>query len=251
MLANCFFELSKYACIAIERALALPPPTVSYPSPGLSARESENTQESLQLFPPAELDVMLPKVCEALVLVTQCIVTITLGAEEMEHIEDQGADGGNNLKTFFNETRSSNRGTVESLIGMYSLAPDSHSLTCLSSLALLRLLDSFLPRINFAKPVVSPTSTQGTPTPTQQSTADGTGFQYLKRDLVRLLGVLCHGRKAVQDRARDCGGIEVVMNLCVIDERNPCKEPLFSPNLAVHPHLQICVSTLSSRFIVY
>jgi ataxin-10 len=92
-------------------------------------------------------------------------------------------------------------------------------------LELLRLLDLFLPRINFGKPVTS-SSTQGTPTPTQQSTADGTGFQYLKRDLVRLLGVLCHGRKAVQDRARDCGGIEVVMNLCVIDERNPCEEPL-------------------------
>jgi len=36
-----------------------------------------------------------------------------------------------------------------------------------------------------------------------------------------LLGILCHGVKAVQDRARTCGGIPVVMNLCVIDERNP------------------------------
>lgn len=54
---------------------------------------------------------------------------------------------------------------------------------------------------------------------------DGIGFSYLKRDLVRLLGILCHGIKAVQDRARLCGGIEVVMNLCVIDERNPCTSP--------------------------
>jgi ataxin-10 len=66
-------------------------------------------------------------------------------------------------------------------------------------------------------------SAQGTPTPTQQSTAGGLGFQYLKRDLVRLLGILCHRRKAVQDRVRECGGIEAVMNLCVVDERNPCK----------------------------
>ena len=49
------------------------------------------------------------------------------------------------------------------------------------------------------------------------------GFSYVKRDLVRLLGVLCAGEKVVQDRVRVCGGIPVVMNLCVVDERNPCK----------------------------
>lgn len=52
--------------------------------------------------------------------------------------------------------------------------------------------------------------------------ADGSGFSYLKRDLVRLLGVLAHGVQDVQDRVRDAGGLPVVMNLCVIDERNPC-----------------------------
>ena len=54
-----------------------------------------------------------------------------------------------------------------------------------------------------------------------------TGFSYLKRDLVRLLGVLCHGVKSVQDRVREAGGLPVVMNMCVIDERNPCQ-----PNLS-------------------
>ena len=49
------------------------------------------------------------------------------------------------------------------------------------------------------------------------------GFAYLKRDLVRLLGILCWQDKSVQDRIRSCGGIPVVMNLCVVDERNPCK----------------------------
>lgn len=57
---------------------------------------------------------------------------------------------------------------------------------------------------------------------------ENAGFSYLKRDLVRLLGVLCHGTKAVQDRVRDCGGIVVVLNLCVIDERNPCTLSLAS-----------------------
>lgn len=54
------------------------------------------------------------------------------------------------------------------------------------------------------------------------------GFTYLKRDLVRLLGILVHQSKEAQDRARDAGGIQVVMNQCVIDERNPCELLLFS-----------------------
>lgn len=83
-------------------------------------------------------------------------------------------------------------------------------------------MDLFLPRINFGKPV-SDSPSADIRTPTQQSVADPTGFQYLKRDLVRLLGILCHGSKAVQDHARSCGGIQVVMNLCVVDERNPCQ----------------------------
>ena len=49
------------------------------------------------------------------------------------------------------------------------------------------------------------------------------GFSYLKRDLVRLLGILCNEARAVQDRIRECGGIPVLMNLCVVDERNPCE----------------------------
>jgi ataxin-10 len=97
-------------------------------------------------------------------------------------------------------------------------------------------LDKFLPRINFGKSVPptgpSPdTSTSGTPQ-TQQAgaittcPADNQGFAYLKRDLVRMLGILCHEKKMVQDRTREAGGIEVVMNMCVIDDRNPCKSVL-------------------------
>lgn len=51
---------------------------------------------------------------------------------------------------------------------------------------------------------------------------DPTGFLYVKRDLVRLLGALAHESRGVQDRTRNANGIPVVMNLCVIDERNPC-----------------------------
>ena len=57
--------------------------------------------------------------------------------------------------------------------------------------------------------------------------ADPKGFAYLKRDLVRLLGILSSGRRAVQDRVRACGGLPVVLNLCVVDDRNPCEYPCF------------------------
>jgi ataxin-10 len=52
---------------------------------------------------------------------------------------------------------------------------------------------------------------------------DPTGFVNLKRDLVRLLGILVYEDKTIQDRIRLCDGIPVIMNLCVLDERNPCK----------------------------
>lgn len=95
---------------------------------------------------------------------------------------------------------------------------------------LLRLLDMFLPRINFGKSVSLTGRPIGTSVPDQgqeqtpdSSVTDNHGFAYLKRDLVRLLGILCHEKRAVQDRVREARGIEVVLNMCVIDERNPCK----------------------------
>ena len=58
---------------------------------------------------------------------------------------------------------------------------------------------------------------------TQIDKREDRGFAYLKRDIVRLLGILCYENRPVQDRIRACGGIPIVMNLCVTDERNPCK----------------------------
>ncbi|KAL1747910.1 spinocerebellar ataxia type 10 protein domain-containing protein [Schizophyllum fasciatum] len=138
--------------------------------------------------PPAELDVRLPKVCEALVLVAQCAAAAALAGE---------ARGRGGWRARFADARADGVGLVESLVDV------------------LRLLDVFLPRINFGKPV-GRGGAGGAP-----AAADSPGFFYLKRDLVRLLGVLAHRERAVQDRVRACGGIQVVMNLCVVDERNP------------------------------
>ncbi|KAF8196742.1 spinocerebellar ataxia type 10 protein domain-containing protein, partial [Mycena galopus ATCC 62051] len=199
MLAKAFFALSTYAQQSIRDSLG---------SSNTASKRTVAPQENPDLTraafePPSSLDVMLPKVSEALVLVTQCIVTITL---ESVDIDAHAAVLEQKSQDFFNEATSADQGIVESLT------------------ELLRLLDLFLPRINFGKPVQAD-GKAALPTPTQPlevgDGTDGTGFAYLKRDLVRLLGILCYDIRAVQDRARLCGSIEVVMNLCVIDERNP------------------------------
>jgi len=274
-LARRFFTLSEYAQAAIHKSLGMTPApkpnskakqeeetisrtsteswsSSSHPRKG-STSSSESLAEGSSIAPTSllaamaslqELDVMLPKVCEALVLITQCIITTCLEAEEQQARLDEGISTFvtfTNLKTYFNQKRRDGKGVVEVLIGMHSfLCKEKERChlswflryhTCRSrALELLSLLDVFLPRINFGKPV----NADGTPSTaaTAQSqngagatpgNADGAGFSYLKRDLVRLLGVLCHGVQAVQDRVRDAGGLPVVMNLCVIDERNPCE----------------------------
>jgi len=253
-LAKRFFTLSEYAQEAIHRSLGMTPTPKPAPKPkrqrsasvaGRSSSDSSvsssaghrrhvsvsssstttsakgSVSSAVSLPPLNELDVMLPKVCEALVLITQCIITTCLEAEEQQIRLDEGISTFvtfTNMKNYFNRKERGDKGIVECLI------------------ELLNLLDVFLPRINFGKPVrangtpVATSSSASVPAVAQPSestsasgvgTADGVGFSYLKRDLVRLLGVLCHGVKAVQDRARDAGGLPVVMNLCVVDERNP------------------------------
>ncbi|KAF5337508.1 hypothetical protein D9757_014714 [Collybiopsis confluens] len=191
MLSNLFFALSTYAQRAIRKSL----------------RHSVPGTNSDGLVPPAELDVLLPKVCEALVLVAQCIITIILTAQS--HSEGGLGSAVNtasseNAHSYFNQVRFEGVGLAESLV------------------ELLRLLDRFLPRINFGKPVGGTgESADITQTAAPAPGIDNPGFNFLKRDLVRLLGILCNENRAVQDRLRKCGGIEVVMNLCAIDDRNP------------------------------
>ncbi|KAG6813819.1 hypothetical protein H0H92_006763 [Tricholoma furcatifolium] len=209
MLATCFLDLSAYARRAVQRSIR---PTNHSPTSPTTPVDETSSNDLSTFQPPQELDVMLPKVCEALVLVTQCMVTIVLQADGEPADESNVASPEHNLKAFFNETRSSDGGIVESLIEVQTTD-------------LLRLLDVFLPRINFGKPVSSMPSAQHDyqkiSAPQSEGATDPTGFQYLKRDLVRLLGILSHGVRAVQDQVRICGGIPVVMNQCVIDERNP------------------------------
>ncbi|PFH51920.1 hypothetical protein AMATHDRAFT_74613 [Amanita thiersii Skay4041] len=193
ILAHSFLSLSSYSQSSISRSLKFS-----------ITSKSSHLPTSIMLIisdtTPDELDTLLPRVCEALVLLTQCLVTISLETEETGSGAFSEVGSKMNLKDFFNRQQYNGQNIVESLI------------------ELLRLLDQFLPRINFGKPVISmPLSSEKT----LETRHESTGFSYLKRDLVRLLGVLCHRDKKVQDCVRRCGGIPVVMNLCVIDERNP------------------------------
>ncbi|KAF8479771.1 spinocerebellar ataxia type 10 protein domain-containing protein, partial [Russula ochroleuca] len=149
------------------------------------------------------LDGRLPGVWVAFVLLSTCLSSILLA----EHEDCSGVctdPGGVTSSHVCHDTISTSRtragsGFIEELLES------------------LRLLHNFLPRINFGKVRSSPEGREGVP----DHAADAADFPYLKRDLVRLLGILCHNCRAIQDRVRLCGGIPVVLNLCAIDDRNP------------------------------
>ncbi|EJD43591.1 hypothetical protein AURDEDRAFT_167314 [Auricularia subglabra TFB-10046 SS5] len=147
---------------------------------------SATVESGRSIIPPGEskqdavpvTDARLPKACEALVLVCQCLVVLLLGEHETRLLVAP-------MKTLLLE--ASEYPTLELQIDV------------------MRLLDAFLPRISLH-------AAPGT---------DLSGFAYVKRDLVRVLGTLAHEDRVVQDRTRACGGVEVVLNLCVEDARNP------------------------------
>ncbi|KAG8917212.1 hypothetical protein FRC02_003275 [Tulasnella sp. 418] len=144
-----------------------------------SSTDSDRTQT---------LDPRLPFIVEAIVLLSQCLITALL--------KEADGPGYESVKRVI--ITLENNDFIDILIDV------------------LRLLDRFLPRINQGQPQFTTTQAQR---PRLES--DSTGFAYAKRDLVRLLGILSHEDRVVQDQIRKSGGIPVVMSLCVIDERNP------------------------------
>jgi ataxin-10 len=196
------------------------------------------------------LDGRLPGVWVALVLLSTCLSSILL-CEQEEDIDNGGASTGPEVVTSSHGTISASRsrtgsGFIEEILGMMvpwlciMPRPHTNNRSFVLLLETLRLLDIFLPRINFGRAkVMGPSSNLSSlnaggcrDASMGQSAADAAGFPYLKRDLVRLLGILCHNSKVIQDRIRSCGGIPVVLNLCVIDDRNPCKFLLWPCALA-------------------
>jgi ataxin-10 len=161
--------------------------------------------------PPA-LDLQLPASCAALVLASQCLVGFLL------------TDASAGSRVCKDALFGAAPGIIASIPGTplacpRLLVPDG---SVPPRAETLRLLDIFLPRITFGKATPSPAAAAaggiGNP-----AAADAKGFAYVKRDLVRLLGTLVHDDRAAQDATRAAGGIPAVLNLCVIDERNPCQ----------------------------
>lgn len=71
--------------------------------------------------------------------------------------------------------------------------------------------------------------------PSAEDARAAQAFALVRRDLVRLLGILAAENRSVQERVRECGGIPVVMNLCVVDDYNPCESGP-SSLLVLAPH---------------
>lgn len=200
--------------------------------------------------------MLLPSVCEALVLMTQCLITFALTSED----EEFDFPSGDNPKDFLNTvTVEEGMGIPEIIISAFRcIHKTSETLTDFLQ-DLLQRFDKLLPRVMFGKPVdlsalplppgashqIHPVPATTVPLKDSATGDEGpakAGFSYVKRDLVRLLGVLCAGARVVQDRVRACGGIPVVMNLCVVDERNPCEfsefyvYPDLAPSRRNSPH---------------
>ncbi|KAI0731287.1 spinocerebellar ataxia type 10 protein domain-containing protein [Earliella scabrosa] len=201
--------------------------------------------------PLLELDLLLAKVCEALVLVTQCLTTIALRAEEAA--ESLPTSASTNVVTASAASPSPRAIMVEA-----ATTTGQGLVECL--IDTLRLIDAFVPRITYGKVFQRPTAPvppenqgqmypnanpsrstspseaqndrgQTTPPARERDQEEGPqngqvraaaqAFAHVKRDLVRLLGILASHDRGVQDRVRECGGIPVVMNLCVVDDYNP------------------------------
>ncbi|KAI9066956.1 hypothetical protein FKP32DRAFT_1644839 [Trametes sanguinea] len=203
VLTGAFLALSSYTQTAIEGALAS-----GHTSPATESDVTASTgaePQAVGLPPLQNLDLLLPKVCEALVLVTQCLTTVALRAEEAAATPNANAQVASESVypspkgMLVAATGPSGQGLVEGLIET------------------LRLVDAFVPRITYGKLGAGGSDAVDDARKAQVAQA----FAHVKRDLVRLLGILASENRAVQDRVRECGGIPVVMNLCVVDDYNP------------------------------
>ena len=119
MIASTFFDLGEYSINAIDKAVPDISSSPSYPPP-LSPSSSGTVSSTPPIQTPSEpsfahiysapaqspeaplasgeLDMLLPSVCEALVLMTQCLTTFALTSEDDEF----SFPPGDNPKDFLN-----------------------------------------------------------------------------------------------------------------------------------------------------
>lgn len=139
-------------------------------------------------------DGRLPQVLAALVLTTECLGSITLTAQRRKDNVRAERKRGNSDAVLV-------PGGDEEVVQTLKGEPFVKQLV-----DVLQATDTFLPR-------VKPTAEPDTSLP----------FQNVKRDLVRLLGLLAYDDTDVGDRVRAAWGVETVLGMCETDERNPCE----------------------------
>lgn len=135
MVTTAFFTLTSYTQSAIQRAIGS---DKSRNSQGEATAQQDqgkashggvhtgrSTHNRLDDKPLEELDLLLPKVCEALVLVTQCLISLALLSEERLNSsansvqESNGSTGSadTHLKDYINGAQAQGKRSVETLIG--------------------------------------------------------------------------------------------------------------------------------------
>lgn len=140
-------------------------------------------------------DPRLPNVLVALVLASESLSAIGLAAQGRADARAPEPGGGDEA-------------LVAEMKGAGAAGAGSSIIPAL--VALLREMHTFLPRVKPLRPEDAP-----------EATAAALPFANVKRDLVRLLGVLAFGDVRVGDAVRAAGGVELVLGLCETDERNP------------------------------
>ncbi|WVR07462.1 hypothetical protein IAU60_004503 [Kwoniella sp. DSM 27419] len=139
-------------------------------------------------------DPKLPKVFEALILVTESLNTIGLAVQGRKDRAEPSSGGDEEVVNQMKSAEPSGviRPTVE----------------------ILRSLDTFFPRIN-------PRSRPSTDPTTPQATEELKPFANLKRNMVQMLGILSFEDTAVGDQVREAEGIQLLLSMTEIDESNP------------------------------
>ena len=127
-LAEQFFALATYTCQAISRSIGCSSTATTqlagsdaYDVPVDTEKLAPRSGDSAAGGALRELDLLLPKVCEALVLVTQCLTSLSLISEEgVANSRDPVASEqpGSRLKDVVSHAAApSGEGFVECLIG--------------------------------------------------------------------------------------------------------------------------------------
>lgn len=138
-------------------------------------------------------DARLANILMGLILCTECLSSIVLGAQRRADTAKEARKKGQNAPA--------TTGGDEEIVAELKSEKFIGELV-----SVLQATDAFLPR-------VKPTAEENTTLP----------FQNVKRDLVRLLGLLAYDDTKVGDIVREKGGVEMVLGMCETDERNPCE----------------------------